>query len=88
MPERYRVEIKRSAAKEIRAISHARDRERVISRIQGLDFDPRPAGCVKLSGRDAYRARQGTFRIVYTIQNDLLVVEVVRVAYRRYSSRS
>ncbi len=83
MPERYRVEIKRSAAKEIRAISRKKDRQRVVARIAALADDPRPPGCTKLAGREAYRVRQGSYRIVYTISDDVLVVEVVKVGNRR-----
>lgn len=83
MPERYRIEIKRSAAKEIRAISLKKDRQRVVARIEALAEDPRPPGCTKLAGQEAYRVRQGTYRIVYTVADDLLVVEVVRVGNRR-----
>lgn len=83
MPGRYRVEIKRSAAKEIRAISRKKDRQRVVARIEALADDPRPPGCTKLSGREAYRIRQGLYRVVYTVADEVLVVEVVKVGHRR-----
>lgn len=65
MPERYRIEIKRSAEKDIRAISRKKDRQRVVARIEALANAPRPPGCTKLSGQEAYRVRQGEYRIVY-----------------------
>lgn len=83
MPERYRIEIKRSAAKEIRAIGRKKERQRVVARIEALADDPRPPGCTKLSGREAYRIRQGAYRIVYTVADDVLLVEVVKVGNRR-----
>ena len=83
MPGRYRVEIKRSAAKEIRSISRKKDRQRVVARIEALADDPRPSGCTKLSGREAYRIRQGAYRVVYTVADEVLVVEVVKVGHRR-----
>ncbi len=76
----YRTELKRSAAKEIRAISQKKDRQRVVKRIAALAADPRPPGCAKLSGRESYRLRQGMYRIVYTIEDEALVV---KVAHRR-----
>ena len=79
----YRIEVKRSAAKEIQAIGQKRDRQRVIARIAALADDPRPPGCTKLSGREAYRIRQGSYRIVYTIEDEALVVEIVKVGHRR-----
>ena len=79
----YRIEIKRSAAKEIEAIGRLRDRQRVIARIMRLAEDPRPPGSTKLTGEEAYRIRQGDYRMVYTIADDVLVVEVIRVGHRR-----
>ena len=83
MGVRYRVEISRSAAKEIRAIGRKADRRRVVDRIGALAHDPRPPGCSKLTGSEAYRIRQGVYRIVYTVADDVLTVEVVRVGHRR-----
>lgn len=60
----YRIELKKSAAEEIRAIARKKDRQRVVERIAALADDPRPPGCTKLSGREAYRVRQGAYRIV------------------------
>ena len=79
----YRIEIKRSAAKEIESIGRLKDRRRVVARIMSLAEDPRPVGCTKLSGQEAYRVRQGSYRIIYTISDEVLVVEVIRVGHRR-----
>lgn len=82
MPDRYRIMVRQSAAREIEGIGQTRERERIIRRIAALATDPRPAGCTRLTGRDAYRVRQGSHRILYTIADDLLVVEVVKVGHR------
>lgn len=79
----YRIELKRSAAKEIEKIKNKRDRQRIVERIAGLSENPRPTGCQKLSGQESYRIRQGEYRIVYTIADALLVVEIVKVGHRR-----
>ena len=80
----YRLVIKRSAAKEIESIGKKKMRQRVVERIQRLAENPRPHGCEKLSGKHPrYRIRQGTFRILYEIEDDELVVYVVKVADRR-----
>ena len=84
---RYRLFIKPSAVKEIEAISTRQDRRRVVSRIESLADNPRAPGCQKLSGADKYRVRQGRYRILYAIQDDRLVVAVVRVAHRREAYR-
>ena len=79
---RYRVLIKPSAVREIEAIPQKRHRQRIVSRIRALASDPRPPGCEKLTGQDRYRIRQGAYRIVYSVEDDALVVYVVKVAQR------
>ena len=79
----YRLRIKRSAAKELEAIPRKADRRRIAKRIQSLAEDPRPHGCRKLSGLERYRLRQGNYRIVYAIEDDELVVYVIRIADRK-----
>ncbi len=79
----YRLLIKASAAKELRAIPNKRDRQRIVKRILGLETDPRPPGSQKLSGRERYRIRQGQYRIVYGIEKDELVVYVVKIGHRK-----
>ncbi len=81
--ESYKVRIKRSAVREIEAIPTKKDRQRVVARIRALASDPRPPGCQKLSGAQKYRVRQGRYRIVYGVEDDCLVVMVVRVAHRK-----
>jgi len=80
----FKLVIKRSAAEEIESIDQKKRRQLVIKRIRELAADPRPPGCEKLSGRQPrYRVRQGTFRILYEIKDEELVVYVVKVADRR-----
>lgn len=80
----YKILIKRSAAKELEAIAGKKDRQRITQRILALADNPRPAGVEKLSGaNEKYRIRRGDFRILYEIQDDVLVVYVVRIADRK-----
>jgi mRNA interferase RelE/StbE len=79
----YRVELSRSATKDLRAI----DRKwipKIVEAIEALESDPRPQGCKKLVGSDhTYRLRVGDYRVVYDIQDDMLIILVVRVRHRR-----
>ena len=77
----YAVTIKQSVAKDLRAIPNA-DVRRILDRIETLAANPRGEGCVKLSGQNRYRVRQGVYRIVYEIHDDRLVVIVVKVGHR------
>jgi len=54
----------------------------LVTEIRQLAEDSRPPGCQKLSGRDRYRIRQGPYRIVYSIEDDRLIVYVVKVGHR------
>ena len=79
----YRVEIKRSAVKEIAALPK-REQRRVVRAITALADDPRPDGVRKMAGSEnAYRVRVGDYRIVYQIFDGVLIVHVVRVGRRR-----
>lgn len=80
----YKILIKKSAAKELEAIAGNKDRGRITQRIRALADHPRPAGVEKLSGtNEKYRIRQGDSCILYEIQDDVLVVFVVRIADRK-----
>lgn len=48
-----------------------------------LAENPRPIGCKKLKGTDSYRIRIGNYRVIYYIQDNLLIVKVVAVGHRK-----
>jgi len=77
----FEVRINKAAAKELGRLPK-QDTRRILRRIDGLRQDPRPPGSVKLAGRDAYRIRQGDYRIIYTIDSHRVIVEVIRVGHR------
>ena len=73
-------------AKDLRAFPK-KDVGRILRRIERLAEDPRGQGCEKLSGQEKYRVRQGVYRILYEIQDDVLIVVVVRVGHRKEAYR-
>ena len=78
----YKVELEAEAAKALTKIPPP-DQGRIYDRAMALADDPRPAGCEKLKGfTDAYRVRQGNYRIVYTIDDVLTIVTITRIAQR------
>lgn len=81
--ERFEVFIKPSAVEELEAIPLKKDRQRIARRIRRLAENPRPPGCQKLSGREYFRIRQGVYRIVYSIQDERLIVFVIKVGHRK-----
>jgi mRNA interferase RelE/StbE len=78
---KFKITFKKSVAKDLRGIPN-QDIKRILSRIDTLAENPRGEGCIKLSGYEKYRIRQGLYRIVYEINDDVLVVNVIKVAHR------
>lgn len=78
----YSVEILRSAQKKLSKINR-QDQDRIISAIESLTHNPRPDGCIKLSGRPAWRIRIGSFRVIYEIQDAKLIVLIVKIGHRK-----
>ena len=78
----YKIIVKKSVSKDLRSIPK-KDVQRILSTIQKLADDPRPPQAKKLSGQERYRIRQGSYRILYTIEDDQLVICVVKVGNRR-----
>lgn len=79
----YSIVYKPSAAKAFRKI-HPNQRSRIKEAIETLATNPRPQGSTQLSGGNGeYRIRVGNYRVVYDIEDDELVVLVLRVGHRR-----
>ena len=56
--------------------------ERILSRLAGLETDPRPADVKRLKGRDAWRIR-GDYRVIYEIHDRELQILVITIGHRR-----
>ncbi|MEO7195071.1 MAG: type II toxin-antitoxin system RelE/ParE family toxin [Pseudonocardiaceae bacterium] len=78
----YAVEFERSAKKNLDRLDSP-IRARVLRKVATLADDPRPPGATRLVGADdLWRIRVGDYRVVYAIEDDQLIVIVVRVAGR------
>lgn len=78
----YRIELRPAAIRALKKI-HPEDRERIQGAIALLGQEPRPPKAIALSGRPGYRVRVGDYRIIYTIQDEVLLVVVVNLGHRR-----
>jgi mRNA interferase RelE/StbE len=78
----YKIYFRRSVLKDIEKIQK-RELQRIIKRIKTLAHDPRPQGCEKISGQERFRIRQGSYRIIYSVQDDELTVWIVKIGHRR-----
>src|SRR4051812_6601515 len=77
-PRVYRIEIRAAALRELQKLPEDA-RRRVVAKIEGLAVDPRSHKVEKLKGTgddDLYRVRAGEYRIVYGIEDDVLLVKV------------
>ena len=79
---RYRVIVRKSVSKDMKGIPR-NDVRRILVSIESLANDPRPLGCKKLSEQERYRIRQGNYRILYEIEDNKLIICVVKVRHRR-----
>lgn len=78
----YQIIINRSAIKRLQKIQDP-FYLKIKESIYQLAIEPRPAGCKKLKGREAYRIRVADFRIIYTVNDSVLIVEVLDLGHRR-----
>ncbi len=78
---KYSLVFKKSVAKDLRNIPK-KDIKRILKCVELLCSDPRATGCIKLSGQERYRVRQGVYRVIYEIHETKLIVMVVKVAHR------
>jgi len=80
---RYAIEIAPPAVRTLRNLPRT-DQRRIAARIDALAENPRPPGVEKLEGADdLYRMRAGDYRIVYRIEDERLLVLVIRIGHRR-----
>jgi mRNA interferase RelE/StbE len=80
--EQFKVYFKKSVEKDFKGIPES-DLQKILNRIEQLQTNPRPNGSEKLTGQERYRIRQGSYRIVYSIQDNELTVWVVKVGHRK-----
>ena len=78
----YRIELRPAAARALRKLD-PQIRPRIQGAIALLARDPRPPGAIALKGRPGLRVRVGDYRIIYMVQDDVLLVAVVALGHRR-----
>jgi mRNA interferase RelE/StbE len=78
----YKINYKPSVDKDIRSIPDI-ELKKIVKRIEVLTTNPRPPGCEKLTEQNKYRLRQGDYRILYTIDDDELIVRIMKVGHRK-----
>lgn len=80
---RYSVQIKPSAEKSFAKLNKS-EQIKILKALESLENNPRPKGVKKLkSSLSLYRIRTGNYRIIYSIDNDIVLITVVKIGHRK-----
>jgi mRNA interferase RelE/StbE len=79
---RYKIELRPAAVRALRKLDPQVAR-RVHAAIALIAEDPRPPASRPLRGRPAWRVRVGEYRVIYTIEDDVLLVVLVTLGHGR-----
>jgi mRNA interferase RelE/StbE len=78
----HRIELSPAAARQLKKIDRS-ILPQIAAKIDSLASDPRPHNCEKLSGYEGlYRVRVGDYRIIYAVEDRLVLVVVLKVGNR------
>ena len=78
----YKLLLERKAINQLKKIPN-QDLLKIKNKIYSLAENPLPRGHIKLKGRDAYRIRQGNYRIIYEVNDDRILIVVVAIGHRK-----
>ena len=80
----YTITISQSALKELQRLQKPTVKK-IEKAITELAKNPRPAGVKKLKGNteDLYRIRSGDYRVVYSIEDEIKVVDIRKIGHRK-----
>ena len=79
----YDIKIVGAVRRQLKRINRE-DKKRILDKIESLAENPRPHGYKELKGNEnLFRVRTGDYRIIYEIQDKVLIVTVLKVGNRR-----
>lgn len=78
----YRIELRPAAVRALRKLDTP-IRQRIQGAVVLLAQNPRPPAALALKGRPGLLVRVGDYRVIYTVQDDVLLVVVVTLGHRR-----
>ncbi len=83
---KFEIQLSREAEKFLKTIP--KPFYKLISQhLDELAANPHPSGVIKLTNSNYYRLRVGTYRIIYEVHHQILVVHVVTIAHRKDAYR-
>lgn len=79
----YLVEVLPKAQKEL-DILPIKFRNQIERKIESLAINPRPSGIKAMKGKKGlFRLRVGDYRVIYKIENQLLIITIIEVGHRK-----
>ncbi|BCG62718.1 MAG: mRNA interferase RelE/StbE [Methyloprofundus sp.] len=79
----YKIVWKNSAKKELKRLPKSTI-GKILFSVEQLQSNVHPVGSKKIVGLEhTYRLRTGDYRIVYSIENEDLIIEIIRVGHRK-----
>jgi mRNA interferase RelE/StbE len=83
----YEIQWKASAKKELRKIDKV-EIPKILNKIEKLSLEPYPANHKKILGTEhIFRIKIGSYRVIYSVENKQLVIEIIRVRHRKKAYR-
>ena len=88
----FKIQWKASAKKELKKIDKV-EIPTILNAIEKLSKEPYPANHKKILGTEyIFRIKVGNYRVIYSIENEQLIIEIIRVrhrkdAYRKFPNR-
>ena len=79
----YKVKINKKVRKKDLAAIPSKDVARIVKCISALAKNPYPVDATRLRGREEWRIRQGNYRILYIVEEQIVTVFIVKVGHRR-----
>jgi len=79
----YKIKFSKGAVKDIRKLPKTTV-ERILYKVFSLATNPTPPGCRKIAGMEnLWRVRVGNYRILYTVEDDILLIEIIKIGHRK-----
>ena len=78
----YKIVLKKSVEKQFLKLPK-KEVKKIINTIEKLKTNPRPYIVIKLKNTDKYRIRVGNYRIIYSINDNKLIIEIIKIAHRK-----
>lgn len=79
----YKVEVSKNIRKKDLLTIPKGDVAKIVKRMESLANNPFPEDAIRLKGREEWRIRQGDYRILYVVEQEIVTVFVIKVGHRR-----